>query len=519
MPAVQNLGDLIAGLGGASEVPPDFGCLQVSGLTLDSREVQAGYLFFARPGLRTDGTRFVADSLARGAVAAIAPRGTRRRLSLERGAPIIEVDEIDRVLGEVAARFFARPGERMNLVGITGTNGKTTVAYILAQASTLLGTPCGYLGTLGVGMPGDLAGTKLTTPDAITLNRHLLALCQSGAQRLALEVSSHALSQDRISGLRINGAVFTNLSHDHLDYHGSMVAYARAKQRLFASADLVWAVVKANDPATSTMLEPLGSAVQIIACSVADRRSDAHVPVPAEVAEQLRRRGARSLQGRLESTSPTSTTLRITGDFGECSLTSPLVGVFNAENLLSALASLLAEGALLECACEALAQCAAPPGRLERVTARATNAPNAYVDYSHTPDSLEKALRALAPLSSGQLWCVFGCGGDRDREKRPRMGAIAARLADRLVVTDDNPRTESSAAIIAQIIAGIPAGRALTVEPDRFSAIRHALYNAKAEDLVLIAGKGHEDYQEVAGVRRPFSDAASARALLRERYP
>jgi UDP-N-acetylmuramoyl-L-alanyl-D-glutamate--2,6-diaminopimelate ligase len=396
-------------------------------------------------------------------------------------------------LSELARAFFAIDPAPA-IVGVTGTNGKTTVAYLLAQ--TLGGAAkraSAYIGTLGFGVPPSLTRHALTTPDCLTLHRELAEL---GAARVAMEISSHALAQDRVAGLAIHTAVFTNLTRDHLDEHGDLASYGRAKQRLFETPGLAYAVVNADDPFAATLAAAVPAGCRVIRTSTRG--------APAELGATI---VASSLAGL---------TLDVGGAFGHARLTSKLAGDFNAENLLVALGALLASGQPLATACAALGEASGAPGRLE-VQGGPPAQPWVVVDYAHTPDALERVLATLAAVAGGAIHVVFGCGGDRDRGKRPLMGAIAARGARHVVLTDDNPRGEDPAAIVREIAAGIEKPALVDVVHDRRQAIRTALAAAQPGDVVLIAGKGHETEQLACGERRPFDDRAVAAELLGDR--
>src|SRR5690606_18490901 len=399
--------------------------------------------------------------------------------------------------GELAGKLYGPAMRHVELAGITGTNGKTTVAYVVAQAMARAGRRCGYIGTLGYGLPDALEPHALTTPDCFTLHRELAALAAAGGTHAALEVSSHALAQERIAGLAIRTAAFTNLTRDHLDAHGSLDAYGAAKARLFERADVRYAVLNVRDDFGAKLADRLASHVTPIRVATGDVAG-------VDLGARVRSRGLEGLE------------LELLGRFGNAELRSPLIGKFNAENLLVALGCLIAWELPLADACAALEGCTAPPGRLEVLnpTGRAA-APYVVVDYAHTPDGLERVLETVRSLASGDVWCVFGCGGERDRGKRAPMGAIAAARADHVIVTDDNPRGEDPDAIVRDILNGVGDAR-VVVEHDRAAAIRRAIRGARPGHVVLIAGKGHETTQRVGADERPFSDRAVARAALEE---
>ena len=476
-------------------LPPGLpGDAPVRGLAVDSRRVEPGFVFFARPGRRTDGARYAGEALRAGAAAVIVPSG---------GVPsrqprFVEVDDLPGVIGRAADRFHGAPTARMGVTGITGTNGKTTVAHCVAQAFRALEpeAPCAVIGTLGHGLPGALAATSLTTPDVLDLHRTLAEMHRAGLTRVAMEVSSHAIEQGRIAGVRFRVACLTNIGRDHLDYHPSAEAYAAAKRRLFSWPELQAAVINADDRLGRAILESDEGPRLRLSYGLEDP--------------------AAAVRGRLESGPRTDRTrLEVAHGDARAIVDSPLVGRFNTYNLLACVAILLAMDIPLERAAQGLAAAVPPPGRLQPVHAdpEDASAPAVYVDYAHTPDALEAVLASLRTLAKGEVRIVFGCGGGRDTGKRRLMGTAAARGADRLFVTSDNPREEDPLAIIEGILAGVEGAR-LEVEPDRRLAIHAAIADADRDDIVLVAGKGHEAWQEIGDERRPFDDAATAREAL-----
>ncbi len=471
---------------------------EVRGLALDSRGVNPGDVFFARSGTRVDGARFIPDAVAAGAVAVV--REGRSAGAIERAGVLeVRVADVDQALGQAAARFHGEPARYLRMIGVTGTNGKTSVCHLVAQALEPEGRRCALIGTLGAGFANQLSRPGLTTPDALTLHAALADLRAAGARTVMLEVSSHALAQRRVAGTPFTGAVFTNLSRDHLDYHADVAAYGNAKQRLFERPELHWVVVNVDDRFGRELAAVPHPAVRRWRVSLAGERT-------AEVRGRILEQGRGGLRIAVNVGA---------SEHGE--LVSSLLGEANAANLLSALAVLLATGVRLGEALARLGRATAPAGRLE--CHRRPGSPLVVVDFAHTPDALSRSLATLRGVGDGRLWCVFGCGGERDRGKRPLMGAAAAALADEVVVTDDNPRAEDPERIVAEILAGVPTGARVRVERDRATAIALALSVAAAEDVVLVAGKGHEGVQEIAGVRRPFSDSATVRRLLAEDRP
>jgi UDP-N-acetylmuramoyl-L-alanyl-D-glutamate--2,6-diaminopimelate ligase len=485
-------------LDGIAAVPESSA--QIVDLAIDSRDVRAGSLFLALRGTKSHGLAHAEDAAARGAsavlwepAAGVDPPAFAGQLF---AAP---VPDLRRLAGRIADRFFQWPSSQMRIVGITGTNGKTTCAYLITQCLERLGRPAAYMGTLGWGFLGRLETPTHTTPDAVSVHRSLAQLKSQGVREVAMEVSSHALDQGRVDGVRFHSAAFTNLSRDHLDYHASMQAYADAKARLFSGQDLEQAVINVGDPFGRELAHKLMGGAPLTAVWIGSRAD-------AWLAERFLE--AREVRLDLHGIS-----LDIEGSSGEISLSTKLLGRFNAENVLVVLGCLLALGVPLAQAAAALGACSAPPGRMEVVEAPAPGKPLAVIDYAHTPDALAKALTALREHCRGALWCVFGCGGDRDAGKRPIMGSIADELADQIIVTDDNPRSEDPQEIIRAITRGIRTRRARVI-PDRAAAIAAALNRAGASDIVLIAGKGHEDYQIYGATRRSFSDRTEAQKIL-----
>jgi UDP-N-acetylmuramoyl-L-alanyl-D-glutamate--2,6-diaminopimelate ligase len=404
--------------------------------------------------------------------------------------PLLAVPGLSWHISAIAGRFYSDPSQHMCVYGITGTNGKTSISQLLAQALNDE-VPCAIIGTLGYGFPGVLHATGMTTPDAVSLQRLLAEMRRQGACELTMEVSSHALDQGRAEAIRFDGAIFTNLSRDHFDYHGSLENYAAAKRRLFQMPGLGFAVINFDDEEGRKLLGKLEPAVEAMVYTL---EPEAELP--------------QGLRGWVRARSVTPTTagleIELSCHRGEGVLKSRLLGRFNASNLLAVLLVLLVRGWDLQRALRVMQRLDTVPGRMQLLGG--AELPPVVVDYAHTPDALEKALMAVREHCAGRLSVVFGCGGDRDRGKRPRVGALAERLADRIYVTDDNPRSEPSAAIIEEIVAGMQTPEKALVEPDRRQAIQRAIREAAAGDLVLVAGKGHEDYQLVGGESLHFDD-------------
>jgi UDP-N-acetylmuramoyl-L-alanyl-D-glutamate--2,6-diaminopimelate ligase len=413
------------------------------------------------------------------------------------GTLVVAIPQLSAVLGQLADRFYGQPSAALKIAAVTGTNGKSTTAYLLADAAERCGLSAGYSGTVGYGRIAALQSSTHTTPDVLSVHRQMAELRDAGARIVGMEVSSHALDQARVAALRIDTAVFTNLSRDHLDYHGDMQAYGAAKALLFQMPELRHRVINADDAFGRELLNQSTTAAITTAYSCGSATCDVAA--------------VRVLQARAVRLSANGLELDITGTLGDAVLSSSLLGRFNAENLLAALAVLLGWDVPLSIAVQALQQAAAPPGRMEMIQ---SHNKRAVVDYAHTPDALEKSLGVLKDHCLGRVICVFGCGGNRDPGKRAQMGAIAARLADVVLLTDDNPRNEDPERIIADIQSGMGSVGAI-VQRDRAQAIEQALQLANAADIVLIAGKGHEDYQIIGADTRHFSDREVACAVLR----
>jgi UDP-N-acetylmuramoyl-L-alanyl-D-glutamate--2,6-diaminopimelate ligase len=473
---------------------------RVSDLTLDSREARAGSLFFALPGSKVHGLKFAADAAARGASVVLwEPSADWAPPKLPPSVFSAPVPGLRNLVGRIADRFFSWPSSQLRITGITGTNGKTTCAFLLAQCLERLGSPAAYIGTIGWGLPKALAAPTHTTPDVVTVHRELAQLRACGAREVAMEVSSHALDQGRVDGVRFRVAAFTNLTRDHLDYHESMAEYAAAKTKLFHVTDLAHIVLNIGDEFGRSLAQAYNGNASLTAVWVGSGDSG-----------WLADRALHATQVRVDAR---GISMDLDGSFGKLTVSTRLMGRFNAENSLVVIACLLALGVSLSDAGNALAEAEPAPGRMEVLKTNARNKPTAVVDYAHTPDALAKALSAAREHCEGALWCVFGCGGDRDPGKRPIMGAIADELADRIIVTDDNPRSENPQQITQAIVSGINSRKARVIH-DRGEAIATALKEAQPIDLVLIAGKGHEDYQIYGATRRSFSDRGEALRYL-----
>lgn len=482
--------------GDVGETVPPVG---VTGLSASSRRLRAGSLFLASVGLRHHGLQYLDQALAAGAVAvAWEPAPGVTAPAVPEGVVAFPVAGLSRLQGQLADRFFGRPSAELAVTGITGTNGKTTVAWLVTQALESAGQAAAYSGTLGYGRLAALSATALTTPGVVEVHQRLRAFADGGAEHAVLEVSSHALDQGRVDRVRFKVAALTNISRDHLDYHGDMERYAEAKARLFLDHAVPTAVINLGDERSRKLCERLPKGTDAITVALV---AGGDAPPAAR------------LLGRLTATHRDGLGLALSGDFGTAAIDSPLWGACNAENLVMAAGILLGHGLSLDTAARALSAATAPPGRLERVTAPGTG-PTVIVDFAHTPAALSHALQAVRAHSKGRVWCLFGCGGERDTGKRAPMGEVAARLADEVLLTDDNPRTEDPDAIVEQIRAGIAEQGRVRVIRDRGEAIRFAVRSAALGDAVLIAGKGHEEVQMTAGESREFSDRQVARHAL-----
>jgi UDP-N-acetylmuramoyl-L-alanyl-D-glutamate--2,6-diaminopimelate ligase len=501
--SAQSWRPLKAVLGGLVDVPEG---LEVSDVTQDSRSVTPGAAFFACHGATRHGVEFAPAAAAAGARAILwEPAPGISAPAVDAGVVVRAVPNLRAQLGFIADRFFDAPSASLTVAGITGTNGKTTCAWLLAQALEYCGRRAAYVGTLGGGGIHELSELGTTTPDAVTLHRLLARLRAEGFAAVAMEVSSHGLDQDRCAGVRFHTAVFTNLTRDHLDYHADMASYGAAKARLFEWPTLKARVINVDDRFGLELAETHRRGADSAQLFLTSQRPSEWL---ASAADYVCARAVHAREQGLE--------LEIESSRGAARLESRLIGDFNVDNLLTVLAVLLAWGLPLREACAALTRCSAPPGRMQ--PEGGGGRPLVLVDYSHTPDALAKALHAARAHCRGRLHCVFGCGGDRDPGKRGEMGRIAARGADALIVTDDNPRGEDPAIITDAILVGIEqagAGARSRVIHDRARAIRSALVAAAAEDVVLVAGKGHEQHQIIGAERRVFSDATVVRAALR----
>jgi len=515
--------------------------VRICDITEDSRTALPGSLFVARAGLKSDGREFIKDAASAGAVAILTDDNAAEAPP---GVTVVRCPDARLASALMAERFFGNASKNLNLVGVTGTNGKSTVTFLIWKIMNAVGCRTGLVGTVLVDDGREVAPAAMTTPPAIELSRTLASVAEAGGRAAALEVSSHSLDQHRAAALRFRAAVFTNLSGDHLDYHKTMDAYSAAKARLFALVEPDgWAIVNAHDPASESMIR--GFSGRVLRCSV----NDESVPTMTAGMPADRPRSSPGPEGRCSATITDQRTDGLTvlldGPWGQFSARVHLVGSYNAMNLLQAVASCHALGLSTADIERGLTKVHAPPGRLERVSTPADDV-DCFVDYAHSDDSLRNVLTAVAGVMEGRshaggrvrtiagtasdrsadskLWVVFGCGGDKDRTKRPRMGQTASEIADEIIVTSDNPRTERPSAIIDEVLSGIPASARtrVTVQADRARAIRHAVSEAAPRDVIVIAGKGHETEQIVpdgaGGVFKVhFDDREVARAALAER--
>ena len=503
LPNPAMLDDLLAGLVDQTQPAqsPAWRTVAIQDLALDSRQVKPRDLFLALPGERSDGRRFIAQARRRGASAVVyEKRPTGPVCSMVDGVPQVGIVNLQQQVSAIAGRFFQHPSARLHVVGITGTNGKTTCACLLAQAYERLGVRSACVGTLGVSLGADWVGGgcplpeagELTTPDGIQVQRNLSALLQRQVETVCMEVSSHGLQQGRVNQVAFDTAVFTNLTQDHLDYHGDMAHYAQAKHKLFRVDGLRWAVINRRDAFAVTLLQQ-NTAENVLTYGRRNADLTAHRVCcdAAGIRFEAAYRGQR------------------------LAVESSLIGQVNLDNLLAVIGALLGSGFELHEAAAVLPQLRPPPGRMERFPT-APNRPTMVVDYAHTPDSLAWALRSLRPLTGGRLWCVYGCGGNRDRAKRAPMGQAANRWADEIIVTNDNPRLEDPEQIAGETLAGIArrASPQVRVILDRVAAVEYAFERAAADDVVLIAGRGHEQFQLRLEGRVPLSDRDTVTALL-----
>ncbi|MDB5752909.1 MAG: murE [Ramlibacter sp.] len=465
-------------------------------LHCDSRQLGAGQGFIAWPGAATDGRKFVPQALRHGAVACLVEQAGSQAFDFN-GDAVAAYPGLKAATGQVGALFYGEPSRTLDVLAVTGTNGKTSTAWWLAQALSNVDIPCGIVGTLGVGRPPHVEATGLTTPDPVLMQRQFRRFLDEGLKACAIEASSIGIAERRMDGMQVRVAGFTNFTQDHLDYHGSMNAYWQAKAQLFRWPGLQAAVLNLDDPKGEVLRAELEGTLDVWTVS-------------CEQPARLRALDIGYADGGLQFTVAEGEERHL--------LRTQLIGQYNVSNLLGVLGMMRAVGVPLAAAVAACADLLPVPGRMERIAQ--AGQPLVAVDYAHTPDALDKGLQALRPLArqrGGQLWCVFGCGGDRDPSKRALMAAVAEKNADRVVVTSDNPRSEQPEAIIAQVVQGLARAERAQVQADRARAIADTVAAAAPHDVILIAGKGHEDYQEIAGVKHAFCDQAHAGKALAQR--
>lgn len=510
--------------------------LQIQGLCMDSRHAKAGDLFIALKGTHQDGRMFIAQAIAKEVAAVIYESDaldakTQALITAHQTQlPLIPISHLHEKIGWIAAHFYQHPAAHMHMIGVTGTNGKTSCAYFLTQALALLGKHAAMMGTIGVGPFNALKKSTHTTLCALPLQQQLAQLQQEQMEYITMEVSSHALHQHRVAGIPFEIAMFTNLTLDHLDYHHSMQAYGEAKARLFQWKGLQYAVINLDDVFSEYIIYTISEDVHVTGvslknktharCDVLIQAHDISIGTEGIIAQitfspfvhpSLRKMSSLSLRAQQSNDGRRDDSCAN----NHYSFKSPILGEFNLSNLLLVLGALLAMGFPIDQSLSVLSQLQEPPGRLSKLGGG--KKPYVFIDYAHTPDALEKVLAVLKPLCKGQLWCVFGCGGDRDKSKRPLMAEIAQRFADKIVVTDDNPRTEDPTQIVADIKQGFKDTQHVFIEHDRTKAIIHAISQAKTQDFILIAGKGHEDYQIIGEHKYPLSDLKIAQDALQNK--
>lgn len=495
---------LLALIDGLVELPAKIGNklnVTVTGVQIDSRLIRKGDMFVACFGQNHDARNYVGDAVQNGTAAVLVESGSKwQGIQYFNDVPVIALNNLSAYLSTIAGRFYGNPSEKLQVFGITGTNGKTSCSQFIAQALTMYGYQCGVMGTLGYGICGSLKETHLTTPDAVFTQMALAEMVRDRINPVVMEVSSVGLHQKRVQAVRFDTAIFTNLTRDHLDYHGSMEAYGENKKKLFAFESLKTAIVNLDDPYALSIINGIASNVEVVTYSLNNSLATIHAE-----RLQLTRHGFEA---------------RVVTPIGAADLRGKLLGVFNISNLMAVIAALItylsARGEInLGSLFAKLANLQPVTGRMEIIGD--SNDITAVVDYAHTPDGLHSALAGLRDHFSGKVWCVFGCGGNRDKGKRPMMGEIAETYADKLVITDDNPRNEEGDEIVQHILSGVADNAAVTVIRDRAKAIAHAISHAATGDVVLIAGKGHETYQDIGGNRLIFSDANQVRLALQRR--
>lgn len=476
-------------------IPSEVDC-SLSDITLDSRKIQKNSLFLAIKGKQTDGRQYISDAIQQGAAAiCVDADKSNEALTWYDKVPLIPIQQLNEKLGVIAARFYHHPAKSLRMIGVTGTSGKTSCTHFIAEALQSLQIPCGLIGTLGNGFFGSLGAAGLTTPDAVTLQATLSQFVAQDAKAIAMEVSSHSIEQGRINGIDFDIGIFTNLSQDHLDYHGDMKTYAAVKRRFLAEFPTKQLIINADDEHGKKWISQLAMQKPIVAYSLKKQ----FLPVPCVYTDEIRL----TLQG---------IQARVFTPWGDGELSLPLIGQFNLSNGLAVLSALCAYGIQLDQALHTLSQLHSVPGRMQILGGN--QHPLMVVDYAHKPDALKKVLQALRSHVRGKLACVFGCGGERDRGKRPLMAKIAETLADYVIVTNDNPRHEDPEIIVAEIMQGFSHPEHVSIELDRSKAIQNSIQWASASDCVLIAGKGAEHYQQIGDEKLPFDDVEKVKEFL-----
>lgn len=508
--------------------------LYISGLSLDSRQVKAGDLFVAMSGMQHDGRQFISAAIEKGAVAVLTEPPSSQiayaavkssnahspSVYLNYSVPIIEFPNLKESISHIAGRFFSEPSKHMKLIGITGTNGKTSCSHFIAQVLSKVKQQCGIMGTLGVGFIDSIMTSECTTPDPIVTQQQLAKLRDTGARVVAMEVTSHALCQGRVAGLQFHSAIFTNLTRDHLDYHGDMSSYFLAKKRLFLELNPNYLIINLDDYYGRQLVRDIIKINALLTKKIIGFTSYAAldcIPLLSdETLEELALISPMLITTEGLLLNPKGMQATIHTPWGSGKLTCPILGRFNFSNSLAALAAVCVQDIPFKQVVAAISTLKTVPGRMMHVGGKQKE-PLVVVDYSHTPDALMQVLIALREHCHGKLWCVFGCGGDRDRGKRAQMAEIAEKYSDRVVVTHDNPRTENPQTILDDILQGIHHLNAICVQPDRRLAIQFAVEKADDKDIILIAGKGHEAYQIIGTDKIPFNDHTEVLAALKRR--
>lgn len=497
-PTAQNIINLLEGI----IVWPIEYPVMITGLSSDNRDTKPGDLFISYTGPKIERPNFIADAVKKGVIAVLKESddetATFEKITAsDRVVPIYTIPKLKEKVGIIAARFFQNPSKQLKIIGITGTNGKTSCSQFIARILNQTYRRCGVIGTLGYGVPDELTSGALTTPAPIALQSILADFKKQGMTEVTMEVSSHSLVQHRVAGLSFEAAVFTNLTRDHLDYHGDMENYAQAKRLLFMMPHLKKAIINADDAFGQQLLTEFKTQLTCYAYTTADKIS----VVPTTYVKHLKLH-------------PKGFTAQIFSPWGESEFNSNLLGRFNVSNLLAVLTTLCALGSSFQETIRLLEKLPTVPGRMQSFGGG--KQPLVIVDYAHTPDALEKALTALREHCHQKLWCIFGCGGNRDQGKRAEMAQIAEKYSDHVIVTDDNPRFENYKFIMDDILKGFINPAKVTVEHDRKQAIAYAMQHAKTDDCILVAGKGHETYQQIGDIKIPFSDAEEVQKLLQE---